>query len=180
MSRQYFDDLPNEPLAIANSVVNFLTAELALFPNVSQIAIPTADVRPGKIWRLTAGGIWTPPATGTLTITPRWGTTTSGITLGASGAQTLAVGAAASQWWLQGLLMCRAVGLSGLFSTFIAQGLFSGQGAVGTAGSAIQVAFGGTQTAVGDPTLGGFFIGMTFSTTGATMTPQIVALQSMN
>lgn len=180
MSRQYFEDLPNEPLNIANSAVSFATSELALFPNVSQIAIPAGDVRPGKVWRLTAAGIWTPPATGTMIITPRWGTTTSGVTLGASGAQTLAVPPAASAWWLTGLMMCRTVGLSGANSTFIAQGLFSAQGAIGTAGSTIQVAFGGTQTSAGDPTLGGFFIGITFSVTASSMTPQIVCLQSLN
>jgi hypothetical protein len=181
MSRQYFEDLPNEPLAIANSVVNFATSELALFPNVSQIAIPTADVRPGKVWRLTAGGIMTLAASSTtLIITPRWGTTTSGVTLGASAAQTVAQATAASAWWLTGLLMCRAVGLSGTNSTFIAQGIFHGGGVLATASSGIQLPFGGTQSASCDPTLGGFFIGMTFATTGTTMTPQVVCLQSLN
>ena len=59
MSKQYFEDMQSEPLNIANNAVSFLTAELALFPNTSQIAIPAADVRPGKVWKLTAGGVMT-------------------------------------------------------------------------------------------------------------------------
>lgn len=180
MSRQYFEDLPNEPLNIANSAVSFLTAELALFPNISQIAIPAGDVRPGKVWRLTAGGIWTSPGAGTLIVTPRWGTTTSGPALGASPAQTLTAAAAGSEWWINALLMCRTMGLSGTNSTFIAQGAFHGQGAIATAASGNLVCFGGTASASCDPTLGGFQLGFTFSTTGSSMTPQIVCLQSLN
>lgn len=181
MSRQYFEDLPNEPLAAANAAVSFLTAELALFPNTSQIAIPTGDVRPGKVWRLTAGGIWTSPGAGTLIITPRWGTSTAGPSLGASPAQTLTAAAAASEWWLQALLICQKVGLAGLNSTFAAQGIFTGQGAIATAGSNNTVCFGGTPNVACDPTVNpGFFLGFTFSTTGSSMTPQIVCLQSLN
>lgn len=180
MSRQYFDDLQNEPLNIANAAVSFTTTELALFPNVAQIAIPAATVCPGKVWRLTAGGIWTSPGAGTLIITPRWGTSTGGISLGASPAQTLSAAAAASQWFVIALLMCRTMGLSGANSTFVAQGTFTGQGAIATAASTNNVCFGGTASAVCDPTLGGFQLGFTFSTTGASMTPQIVCLQSLN
>ena len=183
MSRQYFEDLPNEPLMVANTAVSFLTAELALFP-AAQIAIPPGDIRPGKVWRLTAGGIWTPSAATTLTITPRWGTTTAGPTLGASVAQAIAVGAAAEAWWLQGLLMCRAMGVPGAANnTFICQGLFSAGAIAATISSNNTIAFGGTQTTAGDITTAaaqGFFIGMTFSVTAASMTPQIVTLQSLN
>jgi hypothetical protein len=100
--------------------------------------------------------------------------------LGASVAQALAVSAAASAWWLEMMIMCRAIGLDGLFSTFIAQGRFNAEGVTATVSSVNNILFGGTQSAVCNPTLGGAFIGMTFSTTGATMTPQIVTLQSLN
>jgi hypothetical protein len=185
MSRQYFEDLPNEPLNIANAAVSFLTAELPLFPNASQIAIPAADVRPGKIWRLTAGGIMTlAAASGTLIITPGWGQTLANrVALGVSATQTVAQATAASAWWLNALLMCRAIGLAGANSTFIAQGVFQAGGVLATAGSSINIPFGGTQSAICDPAIatgGGFYIGMTFSVTGTTMTPQIVALQSLN
>jgi hypothetical protein len=181
MSRQYFFDLPNEPLDIANAAVSFLTSELALFPNTSQISIPAADVRPGKVWRLTAGGIMSLAASSTtLIITPRWGTTTGGVSLGASGAQTLAQTPAASTWWLEAMLMCRAKGLDGANSTFICQGQFFSNGVLATASSGNQISFGGTQITNGDPTLGGLQIGMTFAITGTTMTPQLVVLQSLN
>jgi hypothetical protein len=182
MSRQYFDDLPNEPLMVANTIVSFLTAELALLPAV-QVAIPPGDIRPGKVWRLTAGGIWTPSAATTMIITPRWGTTTAGPTLGASITQTISVGAAGASWYLQGTLMCRAMGVPGSANnTFHCQGIFNGAGLT-TISSNNTIAFGGTQTTAGDITTAGaqgFFIGCTFSVTGATMTPQIVCLQSLN
>ena len=181
MSRQYFSDFPNEPLAVANAAVTPGTSLTALFGNTSQIAIPAADVRPGKVWRLSAGGIYTSPgSTTTLVVTPYWGTTTGGVSLGASIAITLVTSVTAQAWWLQGLLMCRAVGLSGASSTFIAQGEFMGQGVAGTASSGVQISFGGTQSAVCDPTAGGFQIGITPNVTGSSFTPQIVLLQSLN
>ena len=179
MSRQYFDDLPIEPLCISNSAVSFSTSELALFPNVSQIAIPTLDVRPGKTWRLTASGLLTTPTTGTMAITPRWGTTTSGVTFGISGLQTYVASQTNVPWYLDGILMCRTVGLFGVNSTFMATVRFHSLGTVATAGSGFTIVAGGT-SATGDPTLGGFFIGITFSVTAASMTPQIVLLQSLN
>jgi len=183
MSRQYFADLPNEPLPIANTAVSFATSELCAFgTNTSQWAIPAADVRPGKVWHLTAGGIMTTPAAGTLTITPGWGTApgASRIALGPSAVQNYVPSISNGAWWLNGLLICRAVGLAGAFSTFIAQGNFNSQGAVATASSGTQIAFGGTQSAVCDPAAGGFYIGFTFSTTAASVTTNILILQSLN
>lgn len=179
MSRQYYEDMPVEPLDIANSAVSFLTAELALFPNLSQITIPALDVRPGKVWRLTCGGDITTPTAGTLIITPRWGTATGGTSLGASLTQNY-VPSVTGAFWISALLICRAVGLSGGNSTFACRGLFNGPGAVATASSGTQITFGGAASAVCDPAAGGFFIGCTFSVTGASMTPQIVCLQSLN
>lgn len=178
MSRQYFDDLPVEPLALANAAVSFATSIQVLFANTSQIAIPAADVRPGKIWRLTAGGDITTPAAGTLIITPTWGTGTT-VSLGASPTQNY-VPSVTGPWWINALLMCRAVGLAGAFSTFVCRGLFNGPGAVATASSGTQIPFGGAASAACDPTAGGFQICCTFSITAASMTPQIVALQSLN
>jgi hypothetical protein len=58
--------------------------------------------------------------------------------------------------------------------------MINGPGAVATASSGTQVTFGGAQSAVCDPTAGGYFNGCTFSITAASMTPQIVCLQSLN
>lgn len=172
--------MPVEPLNIANAAVSFLTAAKELFPNTSQITIPAGDVRPGKVWRLTAGGIMTTPTTGTLTVTPYWGTAVTGVSLGASIAQTYVPSLTNVAWWLQALLICRTIGLSGTNSTFIAQGMLGGAGTAATVNSSLQVYFGGTASAACDPTLGGFQIGCTFSVTAASMTPQIVCLQSLN
>lgn len=176
MSRTYWTDTPVEPLCISNTAV-VATAETALF-QASQITIPALDVRPGRVWKLTAGGIWSTASSGTLTITPRWGTTTSGITMGASGAQTVSVSISNIAWLLEFNCICRTVGLAGANSTFIGTGVFLSTGAIATAGSAQVVTFGGT-SASGDPTAGGLFIGWTLSVAG-TVTPQYCILQSFD
>jgi hypothetical protein len=177
--------MPVEPLSGANTIVSSTgaaitaTVETALFP-VSQISIPSLDVRPGKVWKLTAGGIYTIGATGTLTITPRWGTTTSGITLGASVAQTtLVYSVTAGAWYMEAVMQCMSTSWqSGVHASFIATGAFHGAGVAATGGSQNTILFGGT-AATGDPTLGGFFIGWTLSVAGS-ISPQFQLLQSLN
>jgi hypothetical protein len=136
-------------------------------------------VRPGKVWRLTIGGDITTPAAGTLIITPVWGLLITSPSLGASLTQNY-VPSVTGSFWINALLMCRAIGLDGAHSTFVCRGIFNGPGAVATASSGTQIPFGGAASAACDPTLGGFQICCTFSITAASMTPQIVCLQSLN
>src|SRR5213075_3037998 len=177
MSRQYFEDCVIETLAGANTIVSPTAAAItattitAMF-SVAATTIPAVDVRPGRVWRLTAGGIWTNATTGTLTLTPIWGTTSGGVAMGASVAQTVyGTAVTAGAWYMEATCLCRSTSVStGANAKVICHGHFSSPGIAGTAGSNFNMSFGGTETSV-DPTLAGFQMGWTLSVAGS-CTPQ--------
>lgn len=179
MSRQYFQDLLADP-PIANLTAVVATVETILW-NVSQFTpIAPNDCRPGKIYKVTAGGIVTTGASGTLTITPRFGlTVAAGITMGASIAQTVPVSLTNVPWELSFTAVCRTVGAPGANSTMIGTGTFSMAGTAATAGSGMNVNFGGTSATVDVSIATGVCIGWTLSVAGS-VTPQFAFLQSLN
>jgi hypothetical protein len=177
MSRQYFADLNADP-PIANLTAVTATAETGLW-NVPQYSpIQASEGRPGKVWRLYAGGIMSFAGTGTLTITPRFGTTTSGVTLGASVAQTTPGATTNQPWLMEMILVCRTLGAPGANSTVIGSGSFVSN-ATASAGTAVAFAFGGTSATVDLSVANGLFIGWTLSVAG-TVTPQFVVFGSLN
>jgi len=180
MSRQYFSDLIIEPQLVANTLVTLpVTTDTIIF-QAGQITIPALDVRPGKVWKLTAGGVLTTNAAGSCTITPRFGTLIGSPSLGASGAQQTPTFLSAVPWLLEFWCMCRTVGLPGVTATIIGFGKFSATGIVGTAGAAWHQTFGGTQASV-DPVANvcGLQMSFNFSIAGS-ITPHMVLLQSLN
>jgi hypothetical protein len=180
MSRGYFEDAPYADTSIANQTQITATVETGLW-NVQQYTpIPANDIRAGKIYRLTASGLYSTGASGTLTITPRWGTTTGGTTLGASVAQTVPINLTNEAWFMQAILVVRAVGApGGANSTVMLGGMFQGSGAAGTAGSSCDVCFGGTAGSIDSGSAAGLFIGWTLSVAGA-VTPMNIVWQSIN
>jgi len=149
--------------------------------NVSNYTpIAANDARPGKIWRVTAGGIMSFAATGTLVITPRFGlTVAAGITMGASVVALTTPGATtAHPWTMDFTCVCRTVGAPGVNSTVIGTGVF--HTGIPSAGSlpATQT-FGGTSATVDVSIATGICIGWTLSVAG-TITPQYVFIQSLN
>lgn len=178
MSRQYFCDLICEP-PIANQTAVTATTETGLW-NVPQFsAIAADDGRPSKAYRLEAGGILSTGASGTLVITPRFGTSTAGITLGASQAQTVPINLTNVPWYLVMNLTVRTKGAPGANSTMIGTGSLTAPGAAATAGSGLCVCFGGTSAAIDLSLAAGLFIGWTLSVAGS-CTPQWVHMQSLN
>lgn len=179
MSRQYFADVLTDP-PIANLTAITATTETIMW-NVSNYSpIAANDCRPGKIYLLRAGGIVSTAASGTLTITPRFGlTVAAGITMGASVAQTVVISLTNVAWELIFNLVVRTVGAPGVNSTVIGTGCFNSAGAAATAGSSIQVAFGGTSATVDVSIATGICIGWALSVAGS-CTPQYVILQALN
>lgn len=179
MPRQYFAGLLAEP-PIANLTAVTATSETILW-NVSQYSpIAANEAVPGKVWRLTAGGIMSFAATGTLIITPRFGLTVgAGITMGASVVALTTPGATtAHAWYMQMMIACRTVGAPGANSTVMGTGFFcSGIPAAGSL-PATQV-FGGTSATVDVSIATGICIGWTLSVAG-TVTPQWVTFESLN
>lgn len=178
MSRQYFADVLTDP-PIANLTAVTATTETILW-NVSNYSpIAANDCRPGKIYRVSAGGIMSFAATGTLTITPRFGLTVgAGITMGASIALTTPGATTNQPWRLEMDVICRTVGAPGVNSTVIGTGLFISNG-IGALGTGVTLAFGGTSAAVDVSIATGICIGWTLSIAG-TVTPQYVVMQSLN
>lgn len=177
MSRQYFEDL-NAEGPIANLTAVTATSETGLWVVPQYTPIHAYEAKAGKCWKLSCGGIMSFNSTGTLTITPRVGTTTGGITLGASVAQTTPGSTTAQPWIMEFYLTCRTLGAAGNNSTFIGTGSFI-TNATGTAGTAVAIALGGTSASADFTVETGLFIGWTLSVAG-TVTPQWVNWQSLN
>lgn len=154
-------------------------AETALWSVPLFTPIPAMDARAGKIYRLTAGGLLSSAATpGTIAITPRYGTTTGGVTLGVSQALTMTASIAAQPWLMEFTLVFRAVGTAASASTCVGTGYMKWQT---TAGATQMLVFGGTIATTVDTTVGsGIFIGNTFSLTTASNTPLFAYLSSLN
>lgn len=179
MSRQYFCDTLVDP-PIANQTAVTATSETILW-NVSQFsAIPANDARPGKIYRVKAGGIMSFAGTGTLIITPRFGlTVAAAITMGANpAAQTTPGVTTNAPWFLEFVCVVRTVGAPGTNSTVMGTGFFT-TGATGTAGTAVSFAIGGTSATVDVSIATGLCFGWTLSVAG-TVTPMWVAMASYN
>lgn len=186
MSRQYFADLPNGDPNTVNYGAITGTTEASLWGALVGSSWPTqiqpSEVRPGKVWKLSAGGIITTSTTGAFTLTPRVGQVIGGITLGASIAQTVPGTALTNQaWYLEFNLVCRTVSPVATSSTFIGTGFFIASGLGGAAGAPLAISMGGT-SATADTTgttACGLWMGYTLSVAGS-CTPQWLTWQSLN
>lgn len=187
MGRQYFPDLGAEPNAadlpaiVATTETNLLTnaANLALYTPIG-IGFTPGGPQQGKIYHFVYGGIITTGASGTLTLTPRYGTTTAGVSLGASGAQTVAINLTNVPWFIDAWLVCRALSATASSSTFICSGKFSMSGTLATAGGGCIIPFGGTVATTCDTTAAGSLcMGWTLSVAGS-VTPRIALVRPIN
>lgn len=176
MSTQNFVSVINTS-PIANLTAVTATTETALWDAALYSAIGANDEnRPQRSFRLYAAGIMSFASTGTLTITPRWGTSTGGTTLGASIAKTGPGSATTNQpWRLQGDLLIRT--WAGASSTAIFHGEFS-TNLTTAAGTAFTLLCGGTEATIDLTASGGLFIGWTLSVAG-TVTTQVVRLEEL-
>jgi hypothetical protein len=174
MSRGYFADAPYADPAIASQSAIVATTETVLFPVAQYLPIPASDARAGKVYRGWMGGIYSTGASGTLTITPRYGQVVGGVTLGASVAQTVPVSISNVPWFLEFILTIRTANNgTTTSSTGMLHGTFFGGGVAATAGSSLCLPFGGTSGTFDTTggTAGGIWIGWTLSVAGS-CTPQ--------
>src|SRR6516165_6450263 len=145
MSRQYFGDVLVEP--ISGDYTSFsATAETVLIPTAFT-PINANEPRAGKVYELIVGGTCTTGASGTLTITPRFGTTVSGVSIGVSPAQTVVPSITTAPFYFRYLLCFRQIGLPGANSTCYGIGQWQSGGAVATASSGTSVTIAATTTA---------------------------------
>lgn len=176
MPRQWFDGLETQPPTLNLTAITGVTVETALWPAATWSPFPAGYPSSGQQWLLEAAGIATAPATtpGTLIITPRVGTSTAGITLGASTAVALATQTAVP-WYMRVLLTVRTIGLPGANSAVVAHGMFTSPLLV-----AAGIGFGGTVATADLSVASGLFIGVTPSVVGQSFTPQQISWRSLN
>ena len=180
MSRQYFADAPYADPALASQSAIVATSETVLFPVAQYLPIPASDARVGKSYFGEMGGIFSTAASGTLTITPRYGLTSGGVTFGASGAQTVPISVTGVPWYLRFVLTFRTVNNgAATSSTALLSGCFWGEGIAATAGSSLVLPFGGTSATVDTTTAQGIWIGWTLSVAGS-VTPELCVFGSYN
>lgn len=179
MGQQVFQDLSARP-PLLNLAAVTATVETAMWGAAQYTPIAANEAFPGKMWRVTAGGIVTLASTGTMLVTPRFGlSVAAGITMGANvNAVTVPGVVTNAPWWLEFLCLCRTVGLPGVNSTVIGHGHMSIAG-LGTAGQAIDLAFGGTSATVDVSVATGINLGWTLSVAGS-LTVQNVVMQPLN
>jgi len=163
MSRQYFGDVLTEPVNAAYTTIT-ATTETVLIPTAFT-PINAMEPRAGKVYELIVGGTVTTGASGTLTITPRFGTVIGGTSIGASSAQTVVPSITTAPFLLRYYLIIRSIGLTGANSTVVGYGKFEAMGAIATASSETDLTFGtvGAAVSVDTSVAQALWMGVTFS-----------------
>jgi hypothetical protein len=163
MSRQYFADVITEPLGTVFATIT-ATSETVLIPTIVT-PIPAGSMRVGQVYELLVGGTCTTGASGTLTVTPRFGTAIGGTSLGASNAQTVVPSITTAPFLLRAYLVCTALGQAGANSSVRCHGNWNSGGAAATAASETAVWFGtvGAAVSVDASVAQALWIGVTFS-----------------
>lgn len=178
MSRQYFADMLTEPLSTAFATIT-ATTETVLIPTI-QTPIPALDPRAGKVYKLTVGGVWTTGTAGTITLTPRYGTTISGVALGGSPAQNYVASISNAPFIFEYWLAVRALGQAGVNSSVVGSGRLTINGAAATAGSSTEVVCSSTASVSVDTSIAsGLWIGVT-SSVAPSIVPHWHTWQALN
>lgn len=179
MSRQGFEEIYRPPLAdLANVAPS--TTEVALVPvsAASKLAVPALQVEHSQAFEIYASGVVTTGATAVnWTITPRWGTSNAGTSLGASQAVAKTTGLTAVPWELRARAQFRLVNdVSATSSVLVLTGTFE------SAGASREIVFGGTTATVDTTAAAGFWLGIVASgaDVSATFTPKIVQVAPLN
>jgi hypothetical protein len=159
------------------------TSETGLFPVAQYAGWAANQLHAGQRWKLTVYGIATTAssAQGNITLTPRFGLSTSGTSLGASPATALVASASNKPWLLEAYLTVRSVGLAGVNSNVICYGRFTTDPAVIAASTGQVVMFGSTASVAVDLSVAsGFFIGITLGNASDSFKTLDVVLESLN
>lgn len=191
MARQYFNSTSADSLIVLATTgsITSLTGIFTLAQANQAFPVGYGQATPfaGQVYRFAMGGIMTTGTTGTMAITPVFGpSTTAGVVMGASAAQTYVASLTNVPWRLEGELVFRTISAVATTSTAWLTGSFTSQGTLATAGSALAVVFGSTAAVSVDTTgtaaagsFGALNFGITFSVAG-TVTAEWTSMQSLN
>lgn len=159
------------------------TTEVAMWPTAQYTGFGANQLRAGQKWQLTAFGKITTASSsqGNITITPRFGTSTSGTALGASAATALAASASNVPWFMQYCFTVRSVGKAGANSNVVGCGFFTSTVAAIAAATGNMVVFGSTGSVAVDLSVAsGLFMGVTMGSASDSLTTFDVMLESLN
>lgn len=144
--------------------------------------IPANDMRAGKVYKISFGGVFTSTATqGTLTWTPRHGqssTPSSNVTLGASGAIAPAASITAGPWYGEFTLGIRSLGLAASGSTGTGNGFVVTSG--GTATATMYPLGGAVPTTLDNVGATGLVMSLTISVASQSYQAQWALIRSYN
>jgi hypothetical protein len=175
-----FASIPNPAMVASPSAITG-TAEAGAWPVSPYTAVgangPSPNANTGQIWAVLATGVLTTPGSGatSITLTPRWGTSTGGTSLGASAASaTVGASQTAVPWVYVQLGTIRTASATASSSTIAANGVLLVPPGV----LASPVVCGGTVITNGDTTTAqGWFLGVTLGGSASfTLTTQTTAI----
>ena len=183
-SRQGFEgmDVNDFPPASFTAVTANAT-ETNLWTPAIWTPIPANDMRSGKIYKVSFGGVFTSTSTpGLLTWTPRCGqssTPATNISLGASNVTAPPASLTTQAWYGEFTMGIRSIGLAASGATATGNGFVFVQGAA--AATAVVYTMGGSvPTNVDNTAATGLIVSLTISVASQSYTCQWVAMQSLN
>ena len=178
-----FRQMIDGSIALADQTAVTGTSETALWPVAQYSAFSANQLRAGQVWVATAFGVGTTPASsqGNITLTPRYGTSTGGVSLGASAATALAANATNAPWQLNYYFVVRTIGLAGTNSTCVGNGIFEGAVAMIAASTGNSIVFGSTASVSIDASIAsGLFMGITLGSASDSFKTLWVGAESLN
>jgi hypothetical protein len=178
-----YASIPGPVLVVSPTAITG-TAEAGAWPVNPYTAVgangPSPNANSAQMWLVLAGGIMTTAAStpGTLTLTPRWGTSTGGTSLGASAASaTLGTSQTNVPWMFAGMGVIRTASATASSSTIT----FNGVMWVPPGVLASPVVCGGSVVTTADTTTAqGWFLGVTLGSASDTLTTQIATAICLN
>jgi hypothetical protein len=184
MTRQTFGsaDIADAPPASHTAVANTVTRTNLWSPSL-WTPIAAFDPKPGKAYRLRAGGIISTTGTPTIVVNPTWGqsgTPASNVALGSTTTWTLGTLSSAS-WYADFTLCFRQLGIAASGATCTGNGIIVVGGAAGAVGQSVPM--GGTVVTSADHTTAqGMVLDVTWGAASAsnTITCQWTLLTSEN
>jgi hypothetical protein len=159
------------------------TTETPIFPTAQYAGWGPNQLRAGQKWQLTVYGVGTTPGAspGNITITPRFGLSSSSTSLGASAATALQTSATNSPWFLEHFLTIRAVGAAGANSTCIGYGNFQCAASLIAPATGQGFVWGSTASVSIDLSVAsGMYIGFTLGSASDSFKALDVVLESLN
>ena len=183
MGRQGFASMDvNDFNPSSFTAITASAAETNLWTPAIWTPIPANDMRAGKVYKVSFGGVFTSTATqGTLTWTPRAGqsgTPSSNVALGASGAIAPAASITGGSWYGEFTLGIRALGLAASGATGTGNGFVTTHS--GTATGVIYNMGGTVATTIDNTANSGLIVSLTISVASQSYTCQWVVLRSYN